>query len=221
DYRGDMPGDCLQVALQSTAETQGDTKVVCLTVDPSVLTVATSGSLGPLNEADREPEAEVDAVDAESHPSPHGPSPRQSPRTPTTSAASPARHLHDTETQTQQSESPQPPGRRRPSPPRRFCLGRYSIAGLALAWFVLALCLGDVQFTFSWRQLLVSLLVLALVMLGLYVQCNNIEIPVESGMPELHRGPAEPFLAQLGVLPRQSREHVYSRLQNCDDEPQV
>ncbi|CAJ1415640.1 unnamed protein product [Effrenium voratum] len=199
DYRGDMPGDCLQVALQSTAETQGDTKVVCLTVDPSVLTVATSGSLGPLNEADREPEAEVDAVDAESHPSPHGPSPRQSPRTPTTSAASPARHLHDTETQTQQSESPQPPGRRRPSPPRRFCLGRYSIAGLALAWFVLALCLGDVQFTFSWRQLLVSLLVLALVMLGLYVQCNNIEIPVESGMPELHRGPAEPFLAQLGA----------------------
>lgn len=63
-----------------------------------------------------------------------------------------------------------------------------------------------------------SLLILALMVLALYVQCNNLEIPVETASEVNRLGAGEPFLAQWGVVHTSSREPQYSRLQTCDDE---
>lgn len=212
DYHGDHPGE---VFLRSTVEVQGDTKVIFLEVEPSSVSLASCAA----NSGSRPHEMLSDP----STPRPVTPGPLR-PGT-SLSSASPLRNVHDSTTQTPQRSELDPDGarpgersREEQRGPRPFCLGRYSLMAISGIWALVALCLGDAELTLSWRTVLFLLLLLAVVMVGLHVYCENIEIPVER-ISEVHRlGPAEPFLAQWGVLRAASREPQYSRLQTCDDE---
>lgn len=212
DYHGDHPRE---VALKSTVDVQGETKVISLEVESSMSLAPSCAATSRQHEASEA-----------SRPSRASPPSRPSSLPPSPRVASPSPRTHDSTTQTPQRSDAESRAliERTPGRPsavmqgrQKFCLGRYTLMTLSFIWALVAICMGDSELTLSWRKLLFSLLIMALVFLALYIQCNNLEIPVE--MSEVNRlGQAEPFLAQWGVIHTSSREPQYSRLQTCDDE---
>lgn len=216
DYHGDHPAE---VCLRSSVDLQGDTKVITLEVEPSSLSLAPSCAANTGSRCREMSEASRRSSSPAS-PAPPGPA--------SFSAASPSGHrrspvVHDSTTQTPQRSEGSGANLLGPAPGPRslrssFCLGRYTLMSLSFLWALVALCMGEAELTLSWRSLLMSLLILALMVLALYVQCNNLEIPVETASEVNRLGAGEPFLAQWGVVHTSSREPQYSRLQTCDDE---
>ncbi|CAL1149976.1 unnamed protein product [Cladocopium goreaui] len=200
DYHGDHPAE---VCLRSSVDLQGDTKVITLEVEPSSLSLAPSCAANTGSRCREMSEASRRSSSPAS-PAPPGPA--------SFSAASPSGHrrspvVHDSTTQTPQRSEGSGANLLGPAPGPRslrssFCLGRYTLMSLSFLWALVALCMGEAELTLSWRSLLMSLLILALMVLALYVQCNNLEIPVETASEVNRLGAGEPFLAQWGVGPR-------------------